>query len=95
MSLHFPLDIKASVAFKNTQKAKVPFVINKCKLIVDGFEVKKDQNNKKDHKVNSCNSHSHLPKTLIICRDHYDSKTHRVLCSFTLPSSILGFLCTN
>lgn len=41
MSLHFSLDIKASMAFENTQKAKVLFVINKCKLIDDGFEVKK------------------------------------------------------
>lgn len=86
MSLHFSLDIKTSPVFENAQKTKVLFVINKCKLIDEVFEVKKDQNNKKDHKVDVCDSHSHLPKILIICKDHYDSKTQRgsyYQCSFT------------
>lgn len=60
MSLHFSLDIKASMAFENTQKAKVLFVINKCKLIDDGFEVKKTLKQKKDHKVDGCDSHAYL-----------------------------------
>lgn len=96
MSLHFSLDIKTSAAFENTQKAKVLFIINKCKHIDDGFEVKKDPNNEKNHKVDGCDSHSHLPKILIICKHHYDSKTHRACyqCSFTL-SSLTVFLCTN
>lgn len=78
MSLHFSLDIKASAAFENTQKSKVLFVINKHTLIDDGFEVKKAPNSTKDHKVDGCDSHAHLPKILIICKDHYGSKTHRV-----------------
>lgn len=86
MSLHFSLDIKASAAFENTQKSKVLFC-NKCTLIDDGFEVKKAPNSTKDHKVDGCDSHAHLPKILIICKDHYGSKTHKSLnyqCSFTL-----------
>lgn len=54
------------------------FVINKRTLIDDGFEVKKAPNSTKDHKVDGCDSHAHLPKILIICKDHYGSKTHRV-----------------
>lgn len=97
MSLHFSLDIKASMAFENAQKAKVLFVINKYKLTDDGFEVKNDQNNKKDHKVDRCDSHSRLPKILIICEDHYDSDSQSLSCcqcSFTLLSSPPVYLCT-